>query len=199
MSPDMTQAGKALHDLSIIADVVNLNSSSTQFWKNDMGAFFLIGPYIHFLLSMTRLPTEFEKNLPQSHRDDLIMKEIVRVVCLVLMSRLKETFSFFTIERAALQAKFAGLVPLTRQLDETYLQVKLWALVTEALLEARENRGIYLDEIARSVSTMGNQADCSVIQEARELIWINCLESPTADEVQRDLMLRMITYGHKNT
>ena len=189
-SPHGAQIGRALQDLSGIADVVNLNSHSTQFWNKDMDGFSLLGPHIHYLLSMARLPADFEST---SEPEDLIAKEMVRVICLVVASRLKEMFTFFVDERIVLQERFAALVPLTRRLSEPYLQAKMWALVTAASLQPMDSRGIYLDEMAKDVSTMENPACYTFIQEAKELIWIDCLESPAVDELQRDLTLRLNT------
>ena len=170
--------------------MVNLSSHSTQFWNNDIDGFSLLGPHIHYLLSMERLPADFESS---SESGDLIAKEMVRAICLVVASRLKEMFTFFVDERVALQKRFADLVPLTRRLREPYLQVKMWALVTAASLQPRDSRGMYLDEVAEDVSTMESPADYAFIQEAKELIWIDCLESPAADELQQDLALRLNT------
>ncbi|KAL7931573.1 hypothetical protein V8C35DRAFT_309827 [Trichoderma chlorosporum] len=182
---DIAGAGKALQLLSRIANMVNLNSHSALFWTDDMGAFSLIGPVIHCLLSMPRFSSDFV-NLPNA--DDLIMREMVRLIGLVLMSKLKEMFAFFSIETAVLQEKFAHFVPYTRRLSKTYLEVKLWALVTAALLDTRDNLGYYLDEIARDTPAI-QQDGSDIVENAKGFVWINALESPIMDDIMHDIML----------
>ncbi|KAH8799772.1 hypothetical protein F5884DRAFT_116985 [Xylogone sp. PMI_703] len=191
ISADTFQASQALQNLSKIADVVNVNSYSDLFWKNEMGAFSLLIPFIHFLLWMPRLPINFDDS-PDT--GDLILREMVRLVCLILMSRLKEVFKFFTVEKAELQAKFASLLPLTRNLSGIYLQVKAWALVTVALLSESDIRELYLGEILSAVPSVTDEGVYALVEEAREFIWIDILESPFADKLKTDLMQHKITH-----
>lgn len=179
--------GDALQMVSSIADVVNRGSHSALFWKKDIDAITLLGPCIHFLLSMPRLPNDFATP-PQA--SDLIIREILRLVGLLIMSRLKTMFGLPASEQAALQAKLGDLVAQHAiSLEERHRELETWALVTAALLQNRGERGVYVQEIRRVVSEMVNQSPRDVIELAEEMIWINILESPNVESLLQEVDL----------
>lgn len=185
MPPDISVVGDGLQMLSSIADVINRGSHSASFWEKDIDAITLLGPCIHFLLSMPRLPNDFD-TLPQA--SDLIMREILRLVGLLIMSTLKAMFGLPSSEQAPIQAKLSDLVVRhATSLEERHFELKVWALVTVALLQNRGERGVYVHEIQGVVSGMVNQSPREVIEVAEEMIWINILESPNAESLLQEV------------
>ncbi|KAK9426966.1 hypothetical protein V1505DRAFT_381774 [Lipomyces doorenjongii] len=187
MPPEVAPAGEALRLISSIADVINTNSHSASFWKRDIDAITLMGPCIHFLLSMPRLSNNFET---KANSQDLIAREMVRLVCLMLMSRLKEMFAFFASEKVALQARLARFLSQNaKRLGKRYFELKIWALVTASMLQHRDGRGVYIHEIRRELRAMDNPTPYDVVEIAREVVWIDILMSPFADELAEDMTL----------
>ncbi|KPM35708.1 hypothetical protein AK830_g10862 [Neonectria ditissima] len=187
MPCDVSSAGEALRMTSTIADVININSYSTSFWKRDMDAIIMLGPCIHFLLSIPRLSNSLDTT---NISEDLIAREIVRLVCLVIMSTLKESFAFFASERVALQAKVSRFVPQNaKRLGEKYFELRIWALVTAALLQQRDERGVYIQELRREMRALGVSTPHELLEIARGIIWIDILMSPCADELMEDMKL----------
>lgn len=187
MPPAVAPAGEALKMISSIADVININSHSTSFWKRDIDAISLLGPCIHFLLSMPRLSSEFETN---ADSEDLIAREMVRLVCLMLMSKSKELFSFFASEGVALQARVAQFMSRNaKRLGKRYFELKIWALVVSALMQHRDGRGVYIHEVQREMRTMDNLTPYGAVEIARDIVWIDILMSPSTDELVEDMTL----------
>lgn len=190
MPPDIAIAADALQKISDVADIVNLNSHSAAFWTKDVDSILLIGPPMHYLLSMPRLPDEFE-TLPDT--GGLVVRELIRQVCLLIMSALKQKFTFFTVERGTIQAKLAQFITSNLYyIGPEYREIKIWVLVTAALLEERTMRELYLtkleDEALESLSSPQ-----SLIDIAREIIWLDSLESSGSDELVHDMDL---TFGY---
>ncbi|KAI2694775.1 hypothetical protein CBS147372_9614 [Penicillium roqueforti] len=185
--PTIAPAGEALRMISSLANVINTNSHSASFWKKDTKAISLMGPCIHFLLSMPRIPNNFET---MADREDLIAREIVRLVCLVLMSRLKEAFAFPATERVSLQTRFAEIVSQNiTAIGEKYFDLKIWALVTGALLQRRDEKGLHGGEIHRVLRTVDTSKQYDVLEITREIVWIDILMSPFTDELAEDMAL----------
>lgn len=185
--PTIAPAGEALKMISSLADVINTNSHSASFWKKDTSAISLMGPCIHFLLSMPRLPSNFET---MADREDLIAREMVRLVCLVLMSRLKELFAFPATERVLLQVRFAEIVSKNiKAVREKYFELTIWALVTGALLQHRDENGLHCEEIHRELRTGDTSMQCDVLEITREIVWIDILMSPFTDGLAEDMAL----------
>lgn len=136
---------------------------------------------------MPRLPSELET---KANLEDLIAREMVRLACLMLMSRLKELFAFVASERVALQARVAEFVSQNvKRLGKRYFELKIWALVTVALLQHRDERGVYIKEIQGEMRTMDIPTPSEVPEIARDIVWIDILMSPFADELAEDMAL----------
>ncbi|KAJ5414793.1 hypothetical protein N7509_001420 [Penicillium cosmopolitanum] len=149
MSPVFLPAGQALIMVSSIADVINMNSRSASFWKKDVDAIRLIGPCIHFLLSMPRLPSDF---MNMSDSEDLVAREVHVEI-----------------------------------LGKKYFELKVWALVTLALLRYHDGKDVYVQEMKREMLAMNKLTPPEVIEIARDIIWIDVLMSPFSEDLAVDL------------
>lgn len=186
MPPSISIIADALQQVSEIADIVNLNSHATAFWKKDVDAILLIGPPMHHLLSMPRLPREFA-TLPDA--GDLVVRELIRLVCLLIMSALKQKFTFFTVERDTIQAKLAQFIASNLQyIGFEHREIKIWALITAALLEERSMRELYLMKL-EDEALASHTSPQSLVNIARDIIWLGCLESSGSDELVHDMDL----------
>ncbi|KAM0257272.1 hypothetical protein ACHAQJ_004510 [Trichoderma viride] len=174
MPPSISIVADALQKVSEIADIVNLNSHYIAFWKKDVDAILLIGPSMHHLLFMPMLPKEFAI-LPDT--GDLVVRELIRLLCLLLMSVLKQKFTFFTVERGTIQAKLTQFIASNLQyIGSKYREIKIWALITAALLEERTMRELYLIKLEDEALASHNSPQ-SLVNIAMDIIWLDCLES----------------------
>lgn len=185
MSAAFLPAGQALIMVSSIADVINMNSRSVLFWKKDVDAIRLIGPCIHFLLSMPRPPGDL---MIMSNSEDTVAREMVRLTCLLLMSKLKELFAFPPSEQESLYARLAEFFTQhVEKLGERYIELKIWALVTVALLRYHDGKDIYVQRMKREMLAMNKLTPPDLIEIARDIIWIDVLLSPFSDNLLADL------------
>ncbi|KAJ5364716.1 uncharacterized protein N7496_010429 [Penicillium cataractarum] len=185
MSAAFLHAGQALIMVSSIADVINMNSRSASFWKKDLDAIRLIGPCIHFLLSMPRPPSDF-MNISDS--EDLVVREVVRLTCLLLMSKLKESFAFPPNEQELLHARLADFFTKHVEiLGKKYIELKVWALVTLALLRYHDGKDVYVQQMNREMLAMNKMTPSEFIDIARDIIWIDFLMSPFSEDLAADM------------
>ncbi|EFQ25732.1 uncharacterized protein GLRG_00876 [Colletotrichum graminicola M1.001] len=172
----VTQTIEALERLHFVANEVNTKGHSPFFWRQDEDAISVLGPCIHFLLSMPRLP----ENLGATLRLDEIVMEMVRLISLCLVSSLKAMFSFNAPEKAQLESKLSRFtVSYTRYLGGPYRDLKVWTLVTASLMQNGGSRDVYLDEIRRDMVGTGETDATSCVQIAKDFIWFFNLEYMT--------------------
>lgn len=180
----MTAAGDALILLSSVADTVNMKGHSPSFWKRDIDGFNLIGPCIHFLLSMPRISAP---SAGQPHRSDLITMELVRLTGLTLLSTLKEHFSFFATERPALQDKLLDFLATYSQfVSEEHNQLKQWALVTAGLMQ-KNQQDIRIQRPLRQMCVTDQLSIVEFVEWAKDVIWINVIEAPNETRLIHDI------------
>lgn len=184
MSAAFLPADQALIMVSSIADVINTNSHSASFWKKDVDAIRLIGPCIHFLLSMPRPPGDFII----ISDPDLVAREVVRLTCLLLMSKLKELFAFPPSEQESVHARLAGFITQHAEiLGKKYFELKVWVLVTLALLRYHNGKDVYVQELKREMLGMNGLTPPEFIDIARDIIWIDVLMSPFSEDLAADI------------
>lgn len=187
MSAAFLPAGQALIMVSSIVDVVNMNSRSASFWKKDVDAIRLIAPCIHFLLSMPRPPRDF---MIVSDSEDLVAREVVRLTCLLLISKLKEIFAFPSGEQESLHTRLAEFFTQHVEiLGKKYIELKVWALVTLALLRYHDGKDVYIQEMKRDMLAMNQLTPPEYIEIARDIIWIDVLMSPFSENLVADMNL----------
>jgi hypothetical protein len=180
----MVQTIQALERVSFVANEVNTKGHSPLFWHQDEDGMNLLGPCIHFLLSMPRL----SENLDVALRLDELITEMVRLVSLCLMSRLKAMFSFNAPEQAQLESKFSSFIAsYARYIGGPYRDLKIWALVTASLLQNGGSRDVYLDEIRRDMAPPGEIDATACIQTAKDLIWFEVLGQAGIEDLTQDI------------
>ncbi|KAK1570117.1 uncharacterized protein LY79DRAFT_570432 [Colletotrichum navitas] len=182
----VTQTIEALERVYFVMNEVNTKGHSPLFWHRDENAISVLGPCIHFLLSMPRLP----ENLDATLRLDELGAEMVRLISLCLMSRLKAMFSFNAPEKARLENKLSRFtVSYTRYLGGPYRDLKVWALVTASLLQNGGGRDVYLDEIRRDMAATGETDATACVRIAKDIIWFEVLGKAGADNLIRNIAL----------
>ncbi|KAK2018633.1 hypothetical protein LZ32DRAFT_643727 [Colletotrichum eremochloae] len=182
----MTQTIQALERVLFVANEVNTKGHSPLFWHQDEVGMSLLGPCIHFLLSMPR-PSE---DLDTTLRLDELITEMVRLISLCLMSRLKAMFSFNAPEQAQLESKLSRFTfSYARFLGGPYRDLKVWVLVTASLLQDGGSRDVYLDEIRRDMAVT-DETDATVcVQIAKDFIWFEVLGEASANKLIQDIAL----------
>jgi hypothetical protein len=170
--------------LASVAEVINKEGNSLDFWKEEVGAICLLGPVTHHLLSAPRPIVTATNDL-----DIIVVGEIVRLTCLLLLSGLKQRFSLNAFDMAPIRAKLANMI--AQAPGETDLQLEgltLWALITSALLQSSHNRAYLLSPIVVSASKKGLLDAQDSINYAKSLLWINTLadeeEPKVAEEIE---------------
>ncbi|KAL6790268.1 hypothetical protein GGI42DRAFT_337086 [Trichoderma sp. SZMC 28013] len=181
---DMVAAGEALTKMSHMSGIIKEKSRSSNFWKKDVDGLLMVSPALHFLLSMPRLPNDY---MTHTNRGDLVARELVRLTCLTIMSVLKERFSFFTVERAGLQARLVQFIAANiRYVEPDYFDIKVWALITGALMEERSLRDLYINEI-KHIMMMTNTSVGNLVHITQEMVWIDALTSSSVNELIQDI------------
>ncbi|KAJ5118484.1 hypothetical protein N7448_010191 [Penicillium atrosanguineum] len=136
---------------------------------------------------MPRLPSNFEA---MADPEDLIAREMVRLTCLTLMSNLKEHFAFPPSEQVSLHARLAEFVSHNvKTLGKKYFELKIWALVTIALLLYRDGGELYIQEMKREMTAMDKPAPYELTEIARDIVWIDILMSPFSEDLAADMTL----------
>lgn len=180
----MVQTVQGLERVSLVAKEVNEKGTSPLFWRQDVDGLNLLGQCIHFLLSMPRLP----KALDYSPESDELIAEMVRLVSLCVMSRLKAMFSFNAPEQAQLGQRLSALTTsYTRQICGRYRDLKIWVLVTAALLHDGVGRDVYLSEIRYEMDAAGETDAHACVQIAKDFIWFDALGNARTDDLVRDI------------
>ncbi|KAK2046152.1 hypothetical protein LZ31DRAFT_462907 [Colletotrichum somersetense] len=168
----MTQAIEALERVFFVSNEVNTKGHCPLFWRQDQDGINLLGPCIHFLLSMARLSDSLAATLTL----DGLITEMVRLISLCLMSRLKAMFSFNAPEQAQLETKVSVFtVSYARYLGGPYRDLKVWALVTASLLQNGGGRDVYLDEIRKDMAATGETDATACVRTAKDFIWFDAL------------------------
>jgi len=179
-------AGQILIMVSSIADIININSRSILFWKKDVDAIRLIGLCIHFLLSIPRPPNNF-MNISDS--EDLVAREVTRLICLLLISKIKESFAFPPSEQESLYARLAEFfTQYIEILGGKYIELKIWALVTFALLRYHDGKDAYVQEMKREMLAINKPTPSEFIEIAKDIIWVDALMSPFSEDLAADMI-----------
>jgi hypothetical protein len=161
-----------------------MRSHSPSFWKRDMEGINIIGPCIHFLLSMPRLVSPLVAHPSPS---DLIAMEMVRLTGLMLMSTLKEPFLYYASERPALEDKLVDfLAAHVKYVTEEHDKLLRWILVTACLMQ-RNDLDMRIQVLLRKGCEQSNVSIRELVEWAKEVIWINVIEAPFEDKLIQDL------------
>ncbi|CAG9977263.1 unnamed protein product [Clonostachys byssicola] len=171
--PQLTPISEALCMTSSVARKVNTNSHDSDFWKDAVGAMELLGPVTHHLLSACRIDSV---GINASRIQ--VLGEIVRLVCLMLLSRLKGLFSLNTLDMTPLWTRFmATLSVFVINRDAACLDgLELWALVTSALVQPGQGMEELLPHIEAAMRSKGSTDIHEAIKLTKELIWIDIIE-----------------------
>ncbi|KAF4468831.1 hypothetical protein FALBO_4279 [Fusarium albosuccineum] len=172
-SPQLAPISEALCMMSSVAQKVNSNSHNPDFWKDGVGAINLLGPVTHHLLSVCRV---YQVDIEAS--EVLILGEMIRLTCLMLLSRLKGMFSLNALDMAPLWANFMTKLPLpvTDKVTTHLNDLELWALVTCALVQPGDGMEELLSHIEAAMRTRGITDMHGAIDLAKALIWIDAIE-----------------------
>lgn len=188
--PDMVAAVEAMLKMSHISTAINERGRASAFWKKDIDGLLLISPALHFLLSMPRLPNNYMR---RTNHSDLVARELVRLTCLTIISLLKERLKFFTVERAGLQARLVQFIAANiRSVGPEYFDIKVWVLITGALMEQRSLRDLYIIEI-KHIMMITNISAGNLVRVAQEMVWIDALASSSANELIQDITMNFTT------
>lgn len=118
------------------------------------------------------------------HRSEIIVSEMIRRVCLIIMSRLKEQFSFFASERSQLQEDFIMfMTSYAQHITTKHNDIKLWALVTAASMHERTTRSTLIALLADAMTVSGVETADELLDFARDVLYISILQSPYEDEL----------------
>lgn len=175
---DTNIISQALKMTASVACIINLNSHSDAFWKRDIEAISLIGPCIHVLLCVPRFSEETQSDADQ---ELLVVRELARMTCLLLMTALKERFGMVSGERLSLESRLGDFLKDNIQLiSDTYADLRTWIIVTAAALRRTSARAMGILGLQ-----LGDESAIPSLQDsiatAREMIWIDIVESPVVD------------------
>lgn len=177
---------QGLELMSALAGVVNRRGGDLHFWRDDVGALHLLTPVIHHFLSAPRHPDH-----AMLASDALYVGEMTRLVCLMLISALKERFALNTSDALPLQTRFSSLVMRgVTQSDGCVLELRTWALVTATLLQPAGDRAALMPYVLGAVQRMSMQGQTphGVVDSARGLLWVDALDTHEPLELEQGLL-----------
>ncbi len=184
-TPQLLPITQALGMMASIASVVNSKADDGGFWKDDIGALNMITPTIGHLLSIPRLPADASQL-----SDALFVGEMARLACLMILSGLRERFRLNTSDMLPLRRKFSALVMLDlTKSNGNLLGLRLWALITAALLQPSESRAGLLPYIQSALrgNGMTSLSPRDAIDYARALLWIETLQAHEAVALEQQV------------
>jgi hypothetical protein len=164
-----TDTATSLEKLSHLATHVNLNSHDPSFWKDGVKASGLIGNLQHHLLSLPKLSSiDMDKDIAV----DTHLREVVRLAILIVLARLKISFSLIGDELATLQNKFHKVVASKSIGASIFPEIYLWSLVVVALSCAEDIKYSFLNEIHDTMIGLALRTGEEVIDMTRTVVWI---------------------------
>ncbi|KAJ9144729.1 hypothetical protein NKR23_g5858 [Pleurostoma richardsiae] len=189
LSPQLGPAVRALHLTSSVAAVANLNSQAPLFWKGDVGLVKMTGPAFHHLLFMPKFDVAARRGAHDVPVAVLVV-EMARLACLLLLVGLKARFSMPVPEMRPLRERFDNLLAIEPAgWTWEFRGLQLWSLVTAALLRPSQERRHLVGEIRRLTRAQGLAQHHDAIQMAREILWIDDLESCETESLSQELTL----------
>lgn len=171
--PQLLSISEALCMMSSVARKINTNSHDSDFWNDGVGAMDLLGPVTHHLLSASRI-----YSVGSDVSGIQVLGEIVSLVCLTLLSRLKGLFSLNTLDMTPLRTRFMtqlSLFDINRDAANLH-GLKLWALLTSALIQPSDGRGELLPYIEAVMRCEGSMDIHGAIDLTKALLWIDVIE-----------------------
>ena len=169
---------QALFGMAKLANTFNSYDRSADFWRDSIGAFRIMAPQMHCLLSLPRLLIELDAALLSS---EIILAEMIRLTCLLLLAALKERLGFGSPEILGLRAKMTRCLNLkgNETLGGSLRKLKAWVLVINAELEeSSEAKEMYLKSLNLGELSDGvNGSRDIVIAEAKGFVWFRALET----------------------
>lgn len=178
--PRLVPMTQALDMLSLVAQTVNRNSQNPNFWQDTISAVGLIGPVTHYLISLPRAIS-----VSGQVSQDLVLAELLRLICLNILSRLKGLFSLTTSDEMPLMTRFLGTLPYLTQVQEhdDLVSIRIWMLTTFALLQRGDQDELLIPYIRAMIGLKDLPNAYCVIPLVKELIWFDVLVE--AEEVIR--------------
>ncbi|KAH8598684.1 hypothetical protein B0O99DRAFT_683441 [Bisporella sp. PMI_857] len=182
--PRLSTICQTLCMMSSVAQIVNYNCNNLHFWQDAVGAVSLLGPVTHHLLSLSRV-----SDVSSEHSGTLVMGELIRLTCLMLLSRLKSLFSLNVLDTMPLCTKFMVVVAQSMEEDvpNPLMDIKIWALISSALLQPEDNTKALIRHIRTAARSRGIASGRNAIELVQGLIWISTLmgrrEAQLADDI----------------
>lgn len=171
--PHLLPLVQALTKLTSIAEIANNNTTSKPFWQDEIAAIRMIGPITHDLLTTARLSAKVT-GTPSV----FLVAESARLACLILLSGLKKRFSLASSDMIPLQAKLAAVLDQkVGVLDASLARLRLWAVITSALVLSNDMRMHLVPHIRASIRDQG-LANCrDALGSAKNYIWMDAIEA----------------------
>jgi len=184
-SPRLVMVAGAMRMMYNVTSTLNLNQQHLEFWKGDMSAIRTIIPVTHRLLSLPRL---LENVVCEIEAGLLVLGEMLRLSCLLILAAVKKRCSMCVGDLEPLQESFRPLLcwDLSR-LSPQVRGLELWALTTFALLRGNCDRSPLLDNIRKAMGATGVESSARVIQTAREFIWVNAVEEEQVEDLELEI------------
>ncbi|KAK7213023.1 hypothetical protein V2G26_020201 [Clonostachys chloroleuca] len=166
----LTRSGKheitgALKKFGILVDFIGHKAHDDEFWNSSSQGASLITPITHSLLSMPRPRGAIGTNYDGSGDYSL---EMARIALLVILARLKQTFSFPSDELIYLQERFRIL--LRSHSGSEFPDLELWCVVYVALIDSA-HMGAYVSYIDSIAEGLGVEGPENILESARNIIF----------------------------
>lgn len=186
----------AIEQVEAVCTFVNTHFHRPEFWQQekDLTPLTILGPPTYTLVSMPRYESLDTNSFCFAH-------EMVRVALLILLAGLKEKYELAAPEMGLLQHELESLIinSHTQEQQNFFLpHLQNWALVTAAMLRQPHRRiSVYTDAISRRMHANNFTNGFAVLEDARNILWIDCLQnSKSIQHIITDIN-PCINYNHE--
>jgi len=143
----------ALEEASHVAEVVNHQIKTSEFWNSGMNGAKLIGPLSHQLLSLPRVSESILYLATCRHE---ALREMVRLTLLIVLARLKLVFTQIAFELRPLENRFTRTFAYGTSRHDGFPELQLWALAIVGSSAAQgPSRDLYKSRICGIAGSMG--------------------------------------------
>lgn len=188
-SPELSDITTFLYSAADLSYYIDERAVGVEIWKDDLFVSKTFNAVVHQLLSLQRYPEAMEK---AKCSPQLIMREAMRLACMVLFGLLREKFSVQPSGFSKQRDRLKEFLIQHRTGQSDFLELHLWVLLIAVLAAKDHETSWYIDEIKSTMAQMGISEWNDGVEVARNILWMDNTFR-TRSEMVKDMINSMST------